>query len=98
MHPGEAGVHLARPSGADRALPAARAGIRPGTRNVVYAGQEITVGGDAIVAIDGAPVSDSDDVAQLVAERFVPGEVAWFTVMRGGRKIIVPIVLGVRPR
>ena len=78
--------------------PAARAGLRPGTHNVLYAGQEITVGGDAIVAIDGAPVASSDDVAQLVAERFVPGEVAWFTIVRGKRHLIVPVELGARPR
>jgi S1-C subfamily serine protease len=78
--------------------PAARAGLRPGTHDVLYAGQEITIGGDAIVAIDGAAVASSDDVAQLVAERFVPGEVAWFTVERHGRRLVVPVELGSRPR
>lgn len=77
--------------------PAARAGLRPGKRDVVYAHQEITVGGDAIIAIDGAPVFNSDDVAQLVAERFVPGEVAWFTVLRGKHQLIVAVVLSDRP-
>jgi len=78
--------------------PAARAGLRPGTHDVVYAGQEITIGGDAITAIDGAPVVNSDDVARLVAERFVPGEVAWFTVERGRRHLVVSVELGDRPR
>jgi S1-C subfamily serine protease len=78
--------------------PAARAGLRPGMRDVLYAGQEITIGGDAITAIDGAPVASSDDVAQLVAERFVPGEVVWFTIERGGRHLVVAVELGGRPR
>jgi S1-C subfamily serine protease len=78
--------------------PAARAGLRPGTRKVVFEGQELTVGGDAIVAIDGSPVASSDAVAALVAERLVPGEVAWFTVVRAGHERVVPIVLGARPQ
>src|SRR6185437_9966417 len=39
--------------------PAARAGLRAGSRDVVVAGQEVTVGGDAIVAIDDIPVASS---------------------------------------
>jgi hypothetical protein len=37
-------------------------------------------------------------VAALVAERLVPGEVAWFTVVRAGHERVVPIVLGARPQ
>jgi S1-C subfamily serine protease len=77
--------------------PAARAGLEPGHRSVVWQNQRITVGGDAIVAIDGIAVTSSDDVARIVAERMVPGEAAWFTVLRGGRKLVVPVTLGARP-
>jgi S1-C subfamily serine protease len=78
--------------------PAARAGLQPGRRKVVFEGQELTIGGDAIIAIDGRPVSSSDAVAALVSERLVPGEVAWFTIVRDGHKRVVPIVLGSRPQ
>jgi hypothetical protein len=27
----------------------------------------------------------------------VPGEAAWFTVIRGGKRLVVPITLGARP-
>ncbi len=77
--------------------PAARAGLQPGTRKVVFEGQVLTIGGDAIIAIDGSPVGSSDAVAALVAERLVPGEVAWFTIVRDGHKRVVPIVLGAPP-
>ena len=50
-----------------------------------------------IVAIDGNPVADSDDVARLVAERMVPGEAAWFTVVRNGQTRVIPVILGSRP-
>jgi S1-C subfamily serine protease len=76
--------------------PAAKAGVRPGTRDVRVADQEVTIGGDAIVAIDGLPVADSDDVARIVSERLLPGEVADFTIVRGTRRLEVPIKLGNR--
>jgi S1-C subfamily serine protease len=78
--------------------PAARAGLQAGTRTVVFESQQLTIGGDAIVAIDGTPVANSDDVARLVAERMVPGEAAWFTVLRKGHSLIVPVTLGARPQ
>jgi S1-C subfamily serine protease len=77
--------------------PAAKAGLVPGHKDVVWQNQRMTVGGDAIVAIDGIAVTSSDDVARIVAERMVPGEAAWFTVMREGRKLVVPVTLGARP-
>ena len=59
--------------------------------------QQLTLGGDAIVAIDGTTVRSSDDVARLIAERMVPGEAAWFTVIRHGKTLVIPITLGSRP-
>ena len=78
--------------------PAARAGFMPGRRRVLFDGQVLTVGGDAIIAIDGSPVASSDAVAALVAERLSPGEVARFTLVRDGRTRVVPVVLGERPQ
>ena len=52
-----------------RGGPAAVAGLRAGHRTVAWQHQALTLGGDAIVAVDGTPVASSDDVARLVAER-----------------------------
>jgi 2-alkenal reductase len=76
--------------------PAAHAGLRPGHRTVLWEGEKLTLGGDLIVAIDGTKVNNSNDVARIVAERMVPGEAAWFTVIRNGRKLVVPVTLGSR--
>ena len=77
--------------------PAAAAGLKPGHQSVLWQNQRMTVGGDAIVAIDGIEVTSSNDVARIVAERMVPGEAAWFTIMRAGRKLVIPVTLGARP-
>jgi 2-alkenal reductase len=76
---------------------AARAGILAGTRDAVYEGIGIRVGGDAIVAIDGIPVTNAQDVVRIVTTRLVPGEQAKFTVVRGQQRRIVPVTLGERP-
>jgi S1-C subfamily serine protease len=76
--------------------PAAAAGLRAGHRTVVFQNQRLTLGGDTIVAVDGAAVRSSNDVARLIAERMVPGEAAWFTVIRNGRTLVVPVTLGSR--
>jgi S1-C subfamily serine protease len=95
---GYAAQHGALVGSVSKGGPAARAGLRPGRRTVVFEHQQLTIGGDAIVAIDGSPVANSDDVARLVAERMVPGEAAWFTVLRKGRRLVVPVTLGARPQ
>jgi S1-C subfamily serine protease len=76
--------------------PAARAGLRAGTRDVVFEGADVRVGGDVVVAIDGAPVRNAADLVRIVAERLLPGQVARFTVVRGGRRLVVPVRLAAR--
>jgi 2-alkenal reductase len=75
----------------------AKAGLRPGTRDEVFLGQGVKVGGDAIVAIDGIPVRNAQDVVRIVSERLVPGETARFTVVRGQDRRVVPVTVGERP-
>jgi 2-alkenal reductase len=77
--------------------PGRRAGLKAGTREALYEGLAVNVGGDAIVAIDGIPVTNAEDVVRIVAERLVPGETARFTVVRGKQRRIVPVTLVERP-
>ena len=74
-----------------------RAGLRAATRFVVFEGETVRVGGDAIVAIDGIPVRSAEDVVRIVADRLEPGETAVFRVARGHRLLTVPVKLGARP-
>ena len=66
-------------------------------RTEAFQGLGVRVGGDAIVAINGIPVEDAEDVVRIVASRLLPGESARFTVVRGGARRDVTVTLGERP-
>jgi len=73
----------------------ARAGLRAGNRDVVYQGVNVKVGGDAIVAIDGIPVTHAEDVVRIVSH-LEPGQVATFSVVRGTTKRTIAVKLDER--
>jgi S1-C subfamily serine protease len=77
--------------------PGDRAGLRGGKGEETFNGQVVTRGGDVIVAIDGRQVRSADDVVRMVGERLLPGQVARFTVLRGGKRLVVRVKLGARP-
>jgi S1-C subfamily serine protease len=76
---------------------AARAGLKAGPRESVFEGQAIRVGGDAVVAIDGIPVTNAEDVVRIVSERLLPGETVPFTVVQGKQRRVVRVTLTQRP-
>ncbi len=78
--------------------PGAKAGLRGGSDERQLNGFEFRVGGDVVVGIGDRPVRSADDLVRVVSERLVPGQVAQFTVLRDGRRLVVPVRLGERPR
>ena len=76
--------------------PAAKAGLVAGTRDALVDGLDVRVGGDAIVAINGLPVENGEDVVRIVAERLVPGETARFSVVRGRQRRVVAVTMAAR--
>jgi S1-C subfamily serine protease len=77
--------------------PAGLAGLRGGSRTEAFNGLDITLGGDLIVAIAGTKVDDADDVSRLVTTTLEPGQTVTFTVLRGTKRVSVPVTLGNRP-
>ncbi|MDQ4019782.1 MAG: trypsin-like peptidase domain-containing protein, partial [Actinomycetota bacterium] len=77
--------------------PADDAGLRPGSERQQWAGLDVLTGGDLIVAIDGREVQTAEDVVRAVTQR-LPGERARFEILRGGRRVILEVVLGERPQ
>jgi 2-alkenal reductase len=78
------------------ASPAEKAGLRGGRGEVDFAGLTFSPGGDVIVAIDGTEVQSAEDVVRAVTAR-LPGERARFTIVRGGTRRSIDVVLGERP-
>lgn len=72
---------------------AAQAGIRGGTRAVLVDLQEWRIGGDVVVAVDGKEVKNPMDL-NLLLNRARPGDTIKVTIVRGGKKMDVPVKLG----
>jgi S1-C subfamily serine protease len=79
--------------------PAKRAGLRGSTRQAVFNGSSIGLGGDLIVALDGVTVESADDVVRIVTDRLRPDQVVDVTVIRGGtgKRETVRVRLDERP-
>jgi S1-C subfamily serine protease len=78
--------------------PGAKAGLRGGSTEREFNGLEFRVGGDVVVAIGRTPVRSADDLVRVVSEQLLPGQTIRFTIVRGGRRLVVPVRLGERPR
>jgi S1-C subfamily serine protease len=77
--------------------PAATAGIRGGTKQVLITGEYVTVGGDIIIAINGTRITNMDTLSTYLEENTSPGQTIEVTVVRGNQTLTVPLILGTRP-
>jgi S1-C subfamily serine protease len=73
--------------------PAAQAGIRGGTKTVLAGLQQLTIGGDVLVAIDGQEVTSPTDLS-LMLNRASPGDTVTLRIIRDGKKMDVKVKLG----
>ncbi len=73
--------------------PAAQAGIRGGTRTALLGLQQLHVGGDVLIAINGNPVAGQNDL-NLLLNRSQPGDTVTLTIIRDGKKMDVTVKLG----
>ena len=78
--------------------PGQKAGLRGGSNDVQFNGSAFRRGGDVIVAIDGTPVRNAEDVVRVVTERLAPGGVATLTIYRGDVRKTVAVRLIDRPK
>jgi S1-C subfamily serine protease len=73
--------------------PAAQAGIRGGTRSVLAGLQELRIGGDVLIAVDGTEITSTSDL-NLLLNRHQPGDTVTATIMREGKRMDVKVKLG----
>lgn len=73
-----------------------QAGLRAGGRSVTVDGQDILVGGDIIVGLDGQAISSIESL-RTVLQQYEPGQRVMLTLLRDGNEVTVDVTLGERP-
>jgi S1-C subfamily serine protease len=76
--------------------PAAKAGIKGGTRQVTVQGQQFTVGGDVITKVDNTPIKTADGLIAFLGTK-KPGDTVTVTVDRNGQSQDIQVTLAQRP-
>lgn len=76
--------------------PAAAAGLQGSTDTTRLDGFTVPVGGDVVVAIDGEPTADFDQLLNQIAFK-TPGDEVVFTLLRNGSQIERTVMLEGRP-
>ena len=77
--------------------PADKAGLRGSTETVESKGRPLEIGGDIILAIDGTPVKDMDDVIVYLVKNTRPGQKVELSILRDGQEQKLTVELGERP-
>lgn len=82
-------------TGVQPGSPAERAGLRAGDEATDLRG--LQAGGDLIIAIDGRPVKNYDDLMRYLVSNKGPGDEIILTVLRGEERLEVSVILDKRP-
>jgi S1-C subfamily serine protease len=72
---------------------AERAGLHGGNERAYLGNTPIAIGGDLIVAIDGDPVTDQQELSHIM-QKHRAGDTVTVTIYRGKKKMDVKVVLG----
>ena len=72
---------------------AERAGLRGGSKRAFLGNTPIMLGGDLIVAIDGQPVEDQQDLSHIMTNHRA-GDSVTVTIFRGKQKMDIKVTLG----
>jgi serine protease Do len=76
--------------------PADSAGLQGSDQNATIGGQQVPIGGDVIIAIDGHQIGSMDDLGAML-QHYNPGDQVTVTVLRGGQQLDLSVTLGERP-
>jgi S1-C subfamily serine protease len=77
--------------------PAANAGLKGGTTTKVIDGQQIAVGGDIIVSLNGTRITNSDALSSWLEEHALPNQIVQVGIIRSGTNMVLSVTLGARP-
>ena len=76
--------------------PADKTGLRGSDRQVTIDGQEMRVGGDVIIAIDGSPVKTMDDLIAYLTDQTTVGQKVSLTLLRDRKEKSLEVILEAR--
>jgi len=77
--------------------PAEKAGLLGGTRTIQVMGQDVTIGGDVIIAVNGQPVHHFDDILVYLSRYGQVGQTVTLTIIRSGQTQSISVTLEKRP-
>ncbi|MGD9131635.1 MAG: trypsin-like peptidase domain-containing protein [Candidatus Bathyarchaeota archaeon] len=77
--------------------PADEAGLQGGTEQVRVGDEQVIIGGDIIVAINGTRITGIDDLSAYLEEYTLPGQTIDLTIIRDNETITASLELGNRP-
>jgi len=75
--------------------PADEAGLRGSFQTITINGQQLLVGGDVIVAMDGQSIADFQDLSAFL-QQAEPGQEVTLSLLREGNQVEVPVTLATR--
>jgi S1-C subfamily serine protease len=76
--------------------PADDAGLKGSTGETTFQLQHVKTGGDVVIAVDGKPVFQNNDLSELIATH-KPGDSVTLDILRDGHHATVNVTLGSRP-
>jgi serine protease Do len=77
--------------------PASKAGIQGSTKTVTIAGQQVQVGGDVIIDINGNPIKSFNDLVDYILVQTNVAQTITMTIIRNGSQTSVQLTLEARP-
>jgi S1-C subfamily serine protease len=77
--------------------PSDKAGLQSGTEQVTVVDKQVIIGGDIIIAINGARITGIDSLSAYLEEYTLPGQTINLTAIRNNETTIIPLELETRP-
>jgi S1-C subfamily serine protease len=77
--------------------PGAQAGLQVGQRAVVVDGQQYTMGGDIVIAINGTRIVNYDALLTYLERYTRPGETIQIGLIRDGKEQTIQVTIGTQP-
>jgi S1-C subfamily serine protease len=69
-------------------------GLKGGNTQASILGSTVTLGGDIITSINGARITNTDDLLSYLEEHTLPGQTAQFTIVRSGQTQTIAVTIG----